>query len=160
MLAAANLPPHGPIQYSGIWLLIGLALLTTVACWYGFVVWFNRRKPIKSIATLPILSGSSYGNDLKTKYLQLIDRCHQSYLQQEISKRELHKRLSLLVRSFVQEAVYFPATRLTLWDLRLAPYHSLTSVITEYYVDEFAQIEQGDPAKSVQIAKEMVQQWA
>jgi hypothetical protein len=158
MLAAANLPPHGPVQYSIIWLIIGLSLLVAVIGWYGFVIWFSRRRP-KDLSGLLPLTDSFNLDALKAKYLQLVDQCYDSYVRQEVGRRELHRNLSITVRYFVYEANNFPAPRLTLSDLKHAPYPNLTQLIGNYYVDEFAAIETGEPLMSAQAAKGVIQQW-
>lgn len=158
MPVAASIPPHGPVQYSIIWLLIGLSILIATASWYAFVFWFSSRKPSDLSGLSPVATSLDL-NGLKTKYLQLIDLCYHSYERHEIDRRELHRNLSITVRYFVYEANNFPAPKLTLMDFKIAPYPNLTQLIGKYYVDEFAAIESGEPLMSVQAAKGVIQQW-
>jgi hypothetical protein len=148
-----------PIQYKLIWLLIGLAILLLIAAWYGLVFWLSRRKKLKSLDGLKRLAAGWELNRLKAKYLQLIEELYQRYQRKEITLRELHIELSMLVRSFVQEASFFPAPFLTLSDLRNSSFPKLAQLIATYYPAEFAAIENGDAASSVQAAKGLVQQW-
>lgn len=147
-----------PIQYSWLWLLIGCGLLLVVLLWYGFVFWYTRRKKPKQMDDLKQLAAPDL-NQLKAKYLQLIEDLYQAYLRHEIDLRVLHQELSMAVRSFVQEAGYLPAPYLTLADLRQSPYRSLTALIESYYPEEFAAITHGDAAAATQAAKGVVSQW-
>lgn len=159
MLFAASQTLHPPIQYSRLWLLLGLLTFALMAGWYGLVFWLNRRRRLSTIADLQPLSRDMNLAAIKAKYLALIDAHYQAYQQKKSTKRQLHKDLSMVVRSFVYEANQIPATRLTLEDFKLLPYPALQELIGEYYVDEFARIESGEPAHSVEAAKRLVTQW-
>lgn len=148
-----------PIQYSLIWLIIGICLVAGILAWYGFVFWLTRRRKVNTLANLGLTSSEFDLEKLKQKYLALIDDCYKSYTLQQTTLRGLHRGLSMTVRYFVYEARHFPAPRLTLSDLKRAPYPRLTKVITEYYSKEFALIEHGDPLESVAAAKDMVREW-
>lgn len=148
-----------PIQYSVIWLIIGSCLLAMIVLWYGVLFWLTRKRKARTLAQLGPGSEVLDLEGLKQKYLKLIDDCYQSYVLGRTDLRGLHRGLSMSVRYFVYEARHFPAPRLTLSDLKHAPYPNLTKVIEEYYSKEFSQIEHGDAAHSVSVAKDMVQQW-
>lgn len=148
-----------PIQYSIIWLIIGLSLIGLILLWFGFAFWITRKRKAN---TLENLGPGAYQFDLdqlKLKYLKLIDECYQSYQQKHTSLRGLHRGLSMTVRYFVYEAKHFPAPRLTLSDLKRAPYPELTNVIGNYYDKEFALIEHGSPEESAEAAREMIRRW-
>jgi hypothetical protein len=147
-----------PIQYRLLWLIIGLAIVLLIGAWYAFALWHTRRKKPKSLDTLKQLSPSDLAS-LKAKYLGLIEELYQKFVRGEISLRQLHIELSMTVRSFVQEASFFPAPYLSLSELRGSPYPQLTKLISEYYPTEFAAIENGNAAGSTQAAKGLVQQW-
>lgn len=148
-----------PIQYDRIWFIIGCLLLLTVPIWYGCLLWATRRKQMKSLATLaPIPIGAEL-DALKAKYLRIIEELYQAYQRKEISLRTLHGDLSMTVRYFVFEAKQFPAPTMTLSDLNLAPYPTLTKLIGEYYPEEFAKITHGAAPTSVDAAKGFVIQW-
>lgn len=157
MFAADILNP--PIQYDRIWLIIGLCVLATIPIWYAVLYWLTRRRPFKSFNRLKQLPGGSELDRLKAKYLKLIEEWYQRYQRQEIDLRLLHRALSMNVRYFVYEAKHFPAPVLTLSDLKLAPYPTLTKLIGEYYPEEFADILHGDAAVSVEAAKGLIRQW-
>lgn len=155
-----NLTLNPPIQYSWLWLIIGLCLLLAIAAWYGFAYWYTRKKKLASLATLPVLAQSTDLYALKAKYLALIDECYVRYKNNQVDLRGLHRGLSMTVRYFVYEANHFPAPRLTLQDFKYAPFPNLTAVIGNYYDKEFAAIESGNPEQSVALAKELIQRWA
>lgn len=96
---------------------------------------------------------------LKVKYLKLIDECYQNYQVRKTTLKGLHRGLSMTVRYFVHEARHFPAPRLTLSDLKYAPYPELTKVIEEYYAKEFAEVESGTAVQAVESAKGFINRW-
>lgn len=147
-----------PIQYNIIWLIIGSALVLAIIIWYAVVYWLTRRKKLKSLETLKQLPPLDL-NQLKMKYLQIIEEIYQRYLRKEITLRMLHQELSMAVRNFAGEGNFLPAPYLTLSDLRLSPYPTLTKLIAAYYPEEFAVITKGDAATSVAAAKGVVAQW-
>ncbi len=159
LIAVASAPPYGLTTYAVIWLIIGLILLVAIAAWYGAVFWLTRKKPVSSIADLKLLTSPLDLNALKAKYIKIVDEYYLQYEQHEVSRRALHRNLSIAVRYFVYEANHFPAPNLTLYDIRRAPYPNLTNLIRKYYVDEFAVIESGEPLLSAQAAKGVIQQW-
>lgn len=148
-----------PIQYDLIWFIIGLALLLAIGIWYGLVLWTTRRRPINSIENLKLLPVGAELDRLKAKYLRLIEECYVRFQKGELTLRALHADLSLLSRYFVFEAKHFPAPVLTLGDLKRAPYPTLTKLIAYYYPEQFAKIEHGSAAGSVQAAKGFITQW-
>ena len=148
-----------PIQYPYIWLYIGLGILGAIGIGYLILFFATRRKKIRSISSLKQLPPTLDMNGLKQKYIAIIDEQYLQYQNGQLTLRRLHTNLSMAVRSFVFEAKLFPAPRLTLQDLKRAPYQSLTNVVSNYYEKEFSDVEHGDPAASVQIAKDMVVQW-
>lgn len=159
MLAAASLKLNPPIQYSWIWLAIGLFLLLLIVTWYAVLFWLVRKRDIKTLAGLKPAPPPYDLNAIKAKYLQMIDECYANYQRGQTSKRGLHRGLSMVVRYFVYEVRHFPAPRLTLGDIKRAPYPHLSQVIEKYYANEFSQIEHGSPEQAVAVAKELVQQW-
>lgn len=158
-MLAASIPPYPPITYSLLWFFIGLALLLIMVTWFGAVLWSTRRKPIATLSNIATLTTQDELDRLKKKYLKLIDECYQKYQNQDTDLRGLHRGLSMTVRYFVFEVRHFPAQKLTLTDLRRAPYPALTKIIEVYYPSEFAALKTGDALESVAAAKNMVEQW-
>jgi hypothetical protein len=148
-----------PIQYKLIWFIIGLCLVGAIIIWYCVALWITRRKKPKSLDGLKQLQPHLNLDQLKAKYLQIIQDLYQSHMRQEITLRMLHHELSMAVRNFVYEANYFPAPYLTLSDLRMSPYPQLANLIASYYPEEFAEITEGNAESSVQAAQGVVAQW-
>lgn len=152
-------PPHGLINYSIVWLIVGLCLLLLIAGWYGLLWWMTRHKKVASLNALGPGKDVPDLAALKAKYLKFIDQCYQAYLQKQFSKRQLHIYLSGAVRNFAYEAQHFPAPFLTLNEIKKASYPGMSQLIAQYYPEEFAQLTHGEPLKSVEAAKGIVQQW-
>lgn len=158
-MPADSVTLHPPIQYSWLWLIIGCALLLLVAAWFGGLFWVTRKRHPKTIAQLTPAASDFDIEKLKAKYLQLIEECYQNYQVRKTTLKGLHRGLSMTVRYFVFEANHFPAPRLTLSDLKNAPFPELTTVIEEYYAKEFAAVEQGTAVQAVEAAREFVRRW-
>jgi hypothetical protein len=150
---------HPPIQYSIIWLIIGCILLLLIGIWYGVMFWITRKRKPKTIEQLPPAPTDFDLDRLKAKYLQLIDECYQNYQVHKTDLKGLHRGLSMTARYFVYEARHFPAPRLTLADLKYAPFPELTKVVEEYYAKEFAAVENGTATQAVKAAKDFVNRW-
>ncbi len=148
-----------PIHYNYIWLIIGSTILLCILVWYVSVFLTTRRKPVKSLAMLPVLSPASTLGELKARYIQQIEERHQRYKNKEISFKELHDGLSVLVRYFVYEANHFPAPILTLGELKRTPYPKLAKLIAYFYPQEFALKESANSDASVEAAKGFIQEW-
>ena len=147
-----------PIQYNIIWLLIGLTLVACIVGWYVYIYRVTRKRPYTGIEDLDLLDGNQL-EDLKTKYLALVEAAYNRYMRGEITLRELHYSLSMAVREFAGKASHFPAMNLTLTELKYSSYHQLSSLIEEFYPSEFASIEHGDAPRAVQAAKGVISQW-
>lgn len=158
-MAIVNLKLNPLIQYSTLWLYIGLTIIAGIGCYYGLVLWFLRTQRIKLLANSKPAKPAVDLATLKQKYLTLIDECYQSYQRGETDLRGIHQGLSMTVRYFVYELYRFPAPRLTLADLQRSPYPTLTNIVSDYYLEEFARVEQGNAATAVAAAKAMIQQW-
>lgn len=158
LLAQVPTELNPPIQYSLIWLFIGLALTVAIITWYGFVIRSTRRRPIMGINDLALL-GAKDIESLKAKYTAMIDQSYKRYQRGEISLRELHRSLSMIVREFASKVSHFPATNLTLSELKYSSYPELAQLIERFYPSEFDAIEHGDAQVSVEAAKALVRRW-
>lgn len=150
---------HSPIQYNGIWLLIGIGILLLLPIWYFVIVWLTRRRPFKAYQNFSKLPAGAELDLLKAKYIRLVDEIYVRYTSGTISLRELHRELSITLRYFVYEAKRVPAPIMTLSDLQLIPYPFLTKLVAEYYAEEFGIIGHGDARASIETAKGFITQW-
>lgn len=148
------------LSYEPIWLIIGLILAVLLIGWYALVFWLTRRRPQRSLNTLQAKPfGPPDLTMLKQKYLQLIDQAAADYQARKISARETHQNLSYLLRMFVYEIRGHRVDTLTLKDLKMTRYQALTAAIEEYYLPEFAKVEQGSVDSAVVLARKVVSEW-
>lgn len=158
LFAQVPIELNPPMQYSLIWLIIGTVIVVAIGVWYGYVLRATRRRPITGLDDLDLLAGKDIEN-LKAKYLSMIDFSYTRYQRGEISVRELHHSLSMIVREFASKAGHFPATNLTLSELKFSSYPELATLIERYYPSEFDAIEHGDVQISVGAAKGLINRW-
>lgn len=159
MLVGSSVQLNPLVHYSGTWLVIGCLLLLSIAIWFGVVFWLTLPRKPKTIGQLPPAQTDFDIARLKLKYLQLIDECYQNYQLRKTDLKGLHRGLSMTLRYFVFEARHFPAPRLTLADLKSAPFPELTKVVNDYYAKEFAAVEKGTAIQAVNIAKDFINRW-
>lgn len=151
---------HPPIQYSLLWLIIGVSIIGFILLWYVIVYFLSRRKSPTTIESIGAGSAVRDLNGIKMKYLQMIDQSYVKYQAHQITLRQFHKELSITVRYFVYEVTYLPTQKMTLRDFIRLPYPKLTSIIGDYYEKEFSVIEHGDPQTAAATAKELISLWA
>lgn len=148
---------YGPIEYSFVWLIIGLVLLFAAAGIVFAIFYTTRKKEIKTISTLkPQAPKVIDMNALREKYIGLINEAEERYKRRQIRASQCHQQISLLVRLFFYEAMGFHADVLTLSDLKKSNYKALTKLVEEYYPDEFNTLEKGSVANSAEKARNLV----
>ena len=158
MQGADNLTPL--MDYDPIWLILGLSVIALFIATIALILWRTRHKPIKTIATLPLLGPRQIDlAALRTKYLRLIDELMTAFNNHSIKNSTVHQRLSLLARFFVFEASGFRAHILTLSDLRKAKRENLTQLIELYYPPEFDGLEQGSVNSAADLARKLIGEW-
>lgn len=77
--------------------------------------------------------------DAKTRYTLQIKRIMDEYNAKDITKREGYQRLSLIIRGFVHETTGINVEKYTLSDIQTLGMPGLNTLISEYYLPEFAQ---------------------
>lgn len=149
------------VNYSPIWITIGIILIGTVIGWYVTVFWITRKKPVRTVATLkpremviPDIAA------IKKKYLALIDEIQQAEARGEISSRVAHQKLSIALRFFVYEAQGIKAYVFTLADLKQTRLTNLASVIEQYYMPEFQAVSHGSIPDASNQARQVVSTWS
>lgn len=149
------------VQYNIIWFIIGAVLLLLVIVVYMYIFWTTRKKKIRTLATLPVITQVHVSIDaLREKYLKIITTIEFQYQNKEIDLRQLHLLLSTTVRLFVYEVKGISVHKLTLTEIKNADLVKLYDVIVKYYPLEFDSLQNGDANNSVALAKGMVQQWS
>ena len=106
-----------PVQYLPWWGLLGFLLLAIVAAWWVFVFVSTRSSRAQEPATGSVPMGPGV-EVIRKRYLGLIDETRAAYVKGELGDREAYHRLSLLMRSYVEEREGTRTVTLTLKELR------------------------------------------
>ncbi len=147
-------------SYEPLWLMIGCMLLLMVALWYGAIFYLTRRKKQRTVASLPPRAYTPPDlTALRAKYLQLILEVEGHYTAKALSAREVHQKLSYLLRMFVFEIRGHRVDTLTLDDLKKTRYTELTAAIESYYLPEFTAVERGNVNDALALARKVVTEW-
>jgi hypothetical protein len=146
-------------QYAWGWMALAVALVVLVVLWYVFVWWVSRRARetvmVPDAEPVPVPSRE----ELRARYLALVDDVVASYDAGELSRRAAHGKLGALVRLYAQEASGVQADVMTLDDLTRARLGSIAHAVAVYYPAEFASVESGDVHRSADVAKRAVVSW-
>lgn len=148
------------VDYQPTWLIIGLILLGLLIIWYGFVFFVTRHKQQRTLGTLkpkPYIPPDL--TQLKIKYQTLINEVEQKYSAKELSARQVHQKLSYLLRMFVFETRGHRVDTLTLDDLKKTRYDELTKAIEQFYLPEFAAVERGNVPNALELSRKVVSEW-
>jgi len=148
---------YPPVQYSLLWVLLGVALILLVIGWYVFVLVFTRRKPQPYLAEP--LPGFPQGPQLQATYLGLVDDVQRAYADGTLDFREAHQRLSLVVREFAAQARGVRAQYMTLEDLRATPLAPLSATVGEIYPGAFSGDDSGSFEVAANRARTLVREW-
>lgn len=146
---------HGPLQYQGLWLWLGLLLMLLVAAWYAWVFWPVRAKPSgkRSNATANVAA-------LRAACLGAIDAVVADVDAGRLPEREAHQQLSLLVRGFAASVTGHPATTMTLRDLSEQGLEPFTAGIAWIYPAEFGPSTDRTVVESAAAARGAVESWS
>jgi hypothetical protein len=149
---------YGPLQYSPVWMWVGIALVALVAGWY-VVVFASTRRPrmaegVRRSAALTDLSV------LKAAYLQRIDDVERDAAAGNLSLRAAHHEISHLLRSFVRDATGVDALRMTRQDLERHPLPAPAAVVGILYPAQFGVEPLPSVAVSAASARNAVSTWS
>jgi hypothetical protein len=148
---------YGPLQYSPVWMLAGVALVALVAGWYT-AVFASTRRPrdpaVRHHAALTDLPA------LKAAYLQRIDDLEREAAAGRLSLRAAHQEVSLLLRSFVRDATGVDALRMTRQDLERHPLPAPAAVVGILYPAQFGVEPLPSVAVSAASARNAVITWS
>jgi hypothetical protein len=146
-------------QYWWGWMAIALALVVLVVAWYIFVWWASRRATeLVPVADVEPSSAPSR-EELRARYLSLVDEVVASYDAGRLSTRAAHQKLGTLVRFYAQESSGVRADVMTLDDLTRARLGAIAHAVAVYYPAEFASVENGDVHRSADVARSAVESW-
>jgi hypothetical protein len=144
-----------PVQYSGWWVLLALVLLALVIAWFVAVPLLTRARPIVSEAA----ARAALAPVVRANYLASIDGVVDSHRRGEVSSRTAHQRLSALVRGYVHESSGYPASAMTLGELRRLNLPGLTRAVERFYPAEFGTDDSASVDTSAAAARQVVQDW-
>ena len=148
---------YGPVYYGISWTLIGLAFLILSVGIIVAIFYFTRRKKIRTLSTLKVEQPKVIDlNELKKKYIGLIDQAERNYNNHMIKASVAHQHFSLFVRMFYAEGLGFHADLMTLSDLKNSFKEDLVELIEHYYPDEFDTLEKGSVKDAAERARELV----
>lgn len=159
MDAAPELSPL--LSYTVGPLLFALGLLLLAITWVSIILWTTRRKPEKSLRTLPAAPALAIDySQLKARYIEQINIVQGQFDNRDIPARTAHQQLSSLLKSFVAEAARVPVRSMTLSELKRTRYKPLSEAIDSYYRPEFAAVESGSVASAAERARKVVTEWS
>lgn len=160
-MRVADSPPPGfyaPDPYSDLWVWLGVAILAVVGCWYAWVWWSTRSRPV----VVPPRIAPDRLTRLRADYARQIDLVVAQADEGVITQRRAHQQVSVLVRHFVHEVSGIHAPTMTLTDLsssgeRLTP---VSKVVAVLYPGEFAPREAQTIGGAARVAKQVVARWS
>jgi hypothetical protein len=145
-----------PVQYSPLWLLLGVLIVVLVVGWYVFVLVLTRRR-----AAPPQYAGSftDLTTTVRESYIARIDDVRERYAAGHLGFADAHHELSALVRSFAAQAQGVRAQYMTLDDLRHTPHAALAETVERLYPGAFSGRTDGSIDEATARASELVQRW-
>ncbi|MGN6752318.1 MAG: hypothetical protein ACTHJJ_07155 [Intrasporangium sp.] len=158
MLADAAPPGfYAPDPYQERWLWVGVALVGLVMLWYGFVWWATRERPLRQVPG----PGTTI-EALRRDYLRQIDAVLRRARSGDVSDRQAHQQLSVLVRHFVQEMSGIAAPTMTLTDLTESGDRLVTvaETVATLYPGEFGTHRAETLEGSAALARQVVTGWS
>jgi hypothetical protein len=144
-----------PVQYSPWWGVIGGLLLLLVVAWFVVVPLLTRARPVVSDAD----ARAALAPVVRARYVEAIEDVALEYQQTDMTAREAHQRLSALVRAFAHETSGYPASAMTLTELRRLGLPGLTGAVERFYPAEFGAGGQGSVPLAVDDARRVVLDW-
>ena len=148
-----------PAQYSPIWNVIAILILVGSLLLIIAVLRLTRSpaelREESDIEWMPALDRG----ELRGRYLTLIDDADSEYRAGRMPARDLHQRMSFLVREFAYEADGVRAPTMTMTDLRASHLHSLGDLVARLYPGEFAAVDNGGAGDSIDLARRVVGGW-
>jgi hypothetical protein len=145
-----------PVQYSPVWLALGVLILVVIVGWYLFALLSTRRPPAQ---VAPVDGLRPFAPPAREVYLQRIDDVNRRYAAGAVGFSDAHHELSALVRSFAAEARGIRAQYMTLDDLRKTEHHGLAATVEALYPGAFSGAATGSIDDATFRASELVRSW-
>ena len=154
-----------PLDFSVVWTLVAIALIVAIAAWLAFVFIHTRHRPTEgALPPAPPPAAYAAGGDpfvdLRLRYLAQVDEADRAFQAHEIDVRELHLRLSAIVREFAGLRRGVDTSVMTLTDIEhLTGAGRLANLIAAYYHPSFSQHSDGSGAESLDGARTVISSW-
>ncbi|AJT41111.1 hypothetical protein [Psychromicrobium lacuslunae] len=145
-----------PLDYAALWLVLGIVLLVLIAAWYFSAFYTTRERP--EVGSIPLPPRKLLS--LRQRYLSQIDHVAAQHHAGQLSARNAHQKLSILVRAFAQELTGVKTERMTLSELRAAGLPVVGNAVELFYPAEFGVQDAQSLGHSVDIARELVARWS
>ncbi|PFG34998.1 hypothetical protein [Sanguibacter antarcticus] len=154
-----------PVAFSAWWAWTGVALLVAVTVWLVVLFVVTRRRSDEDQVREPLppatyAAGSDPFVDVRVLCLTKIDEVERAFYAEEIDVRELHLRLSTIVREFAGRRRGIDTSVMTLTDLEhLTGAGRLANLIARYYQPAFARTTQETGVEGLDGARTVVSSW-
>lgn len=154
-----------PVAFSAWWAILGLVLVTVVVAWLVTLFVITRRRPEEEpLSTVPppatYAAGSDPFVDLRVTYLARVDEVERAFRAEEIDVRELHLRLSTIVREFAGLRRGVDTSVMTLTELEhLTGAGRLANLIARYYQPSFARTTTETGDEGLDGARTVISSW-
>lgn len=146
-----------PIGYSPAWLLLGLAVIAAVACYFVLVVLSTRRRTPAAVAQPAPTVDLGRSRD---RAITAITSFEQQAAAGQLAPRLAYERISAAMREYVATATGVPADHMTLTDLAHSELQGTAQTVAQLYPGIFAPDAQRNvPAVAAQ-ARAVVSQWS
>lgn len=147
-----------PVQYLPWWGLIGFVLLVAVVGWYVYL-FMSTRKSRVPVAAAPQPTFAAAPEMIRARYLDLIGETRTAHAAGQLSVREAHHQLSLLLRSYVAEREGIQTVQMTLKDLRKTELTPLSDAVARLYPGAFSADYNGTVGQAADEAQRLVSSW-
>lgn len=147
-----------PVQYQPWWGLLGFLILLVVIGWWVFVFASTRKSRVPQPQGASAPTGPAV-ETIRRRYLGLIDETRAAYAKGDIPDREAFHRLSMLLRSYVEEREGMRTVTMTLKDLRATRLTPLSDAVARLYPGAFSPEYTGTVAQAVDEARGLVTSW-
>lgn len=145
------------------WTVSGLLALLAIGGWIVAVLVATRRRPEKAAPAEPTATFAE-GDDpfatLRGTYLAKVEIAAVAFSAEKIDVRELHLRLSMIVREFAGHRRGVDTTVMTLTEIEgLTGAGHLANLIARYYQPSFSESSADSGIESIAGARTVISQW-
>ena len=96
---------------------------------------------------------------LNREYIKKLELLMNDVKEEEIDNREAYKKMSLIIREFIAKTTKINVLNLTKDEINKLNIHDLSSLMDEYYKNEFARTSKGDILDSLNKTMEVIRTW-